>query len=60
MFKFISVRTSQHHRKPVVRPHRTAGQAATTAKMFGGTWRELPKAEVKKNIGSGEDYAFGN
>jgi hypothetical protein len=58
MFKFISVRPSRHHRKPVVRPHLTAGQAAATAKALGGVWRELPKAEAKKNIGSGEDYAF--
>lgn len=56
MFKFVSVRASRDHRKPVVRPHHTAGQAAAVAKAFGGVWRELPKTGTKKNIGSGEDY----
>jgi hypothetical protein len=54
MFKFISIRRTKDHRKPVVRPHRTAHQAAVLAKAHGGTWREVPS---RKNIGSGEDYA---
>ncbi len=55
MFRFVSIRQSRKHRKPVVRPHRTAGQAAAVAKAFGGVWKELP--QQRKYIGSGEDYA---
>ncbi len=57
MFKYISVRASNRFRgKPIIRPHRTAQEAAVVAKMQGGFWREMP-SQVRKNIGSGEDYA---
>jgi hypothetical protein len=59
MYSFISVRASKQYRKPIVRFHRTAVMAALTAKAHGGLWKELPQ-QKRKNIGSGEDYAFGN
>ena len=59
MFKFISVRKTREHRKPVVRPHRTAHDAAIAAKMFGGMWREIA-AQPRKNITSGEDCVVYN
>jgi hypothetical protein len=57
MFKFISIRRSKNHRKPVVRFHRTALMAEMTAKHHAGLWKEIPKEQPRKNIGSGEDYA---